>query len=198
MTEPWDSGFPSTPVLAEHRRRPTALGRASFRAKKKVVSPCSAVDACSQLLLSAMALALCRDGRLRDCEHAQHEIQFHGRHWFGVQISLHVVAAHLDQCAALRFEFDALSNAGHSKSARDINDALHQGSSGTFCRQPIDKGFVDLDNLKGQVSESTQRRIAGAVVVNGEPDPQGSQHVDAAEADLALEKNGTLRDLQHQ
>ncbi len=98
-----------------------------------------------------------------------------GRHRFGDQVALGDVAAHGLEHIPLLEGFDAFGGAFELELARDIEAGLDHDARGFVLDRRFDERLVDLEFGKRHPGQLLQRRVAGAVVVDRQPEAAQAQ-----------------------
>jgi hypothetical protein len=88
-----------------------------------------------------------------------------------VEVPLPQIAAELFQCLGLFGGFDAFGDHFHVQPTRNVDYAAHDDFAGTIAAQPINKGFVDLDNIDWKAQQMGERRKARAEIIKGDKQP---------------------------
>jgi hypothetical protein len=92
------------------------------------------------------------------------------------EVALNMVASGLPDGAQLSFELDALGDNGQAEGVGRVDHEAHElaGAGG----RGLDEALVDLEGVDGEVLQLADRGVAGAEVVDANPDaefPNGAQ-----------------------
>jgi len=86
---------------------------------------------------------------------------------------LKCVATHAGEAVALLFRLHAFGNDRQTHGAAERDDGLSDGGAAFFGENIADERAIDLDLVEGQFLQVSQRRVAGAKVVEREPQSMG-------------------------
>src|SRR5215471_10507024 len=86
--------------------------------------------------------------------------------WFGEQVALPELASQITQDEHLLSRFDSLSDDLQSQITSERDDRSDDFEFLRIGLNLADEGTVDLERIKGQVVQMTQRRVTGPKVVH--------------------------------
>src|SRR6185437_14118974 len=120
------------------------------------------------------------------------------RHRLGQQVALAVLAAHLGDQLALLAGLDALGDDRYAQRVGDRDDALGEGESPLRGGDAFDEGLVDLQYVDRQFPQVAERRVAGAEVVDRQPDTEPFELGEVGRNALLMAQQDALRELDQQ
>src|SRR5437763_756227 len=106
------------------------------------------------------------------------------------------VAAQRPQLVELLWALHTLGDHRQAQAVGQMDDGIHDGQVAAVAVDALDEGTVDLQPVDMEPLQVAQRRVAGAEVVDGEPDPQLAQLVQRLDGTLGILHHRPLGDLE--
>ena len=105
---------------------------------------------------------------------------------------------HVPQPVALPAFLDPFGDHVEAQALTEVDDPAHELLLARILVDPVDERTVDLENVDREVAQMRERRVAGAEVVDRDPDPQRPEAVELAHDLEAVPEQQALRDLERE